>query len=342
MRNEVSRNNVITPSLSDVIIMSIKLPKNKETDDLRSTIKELGIGDCIETFNLGRIEKSFYPWGLQDKVGENIYVGSTDTDGKGSKISLNLHLYPSEMMENLDETQKAEKMFYKLFNEQSKASTERGNPKIRMILERKDAARTFRETKVDEDADLPQTAEYYQPLWLPRIYLDHWTRVSSHFSRGKGESVCVQQRLFKGNTDSGNIRIEILALELKYAKSLKTTKERFCAILALSEATSDNDMMDNEFPDELEKLLKRLATVWRNDLLLEDDCSLGIGLEDGNDEEVNNNGLSVSRALLYQFLEKMADDLDSTLRNIADDWEDKRSSKFKWKPATRRKRALGK
>ena len=139
----------------------------------------------------------------------------------------------------------------------------------------------------------------------------------------------MQQRLEKGTTDSGNLKIELFEYELQHAKKIQTTKEKFCAVLALSLAASNDDywMHDNENPQAVTRLIKSLAVLWKSSLLLENDINLGIGLEDGTEEKVDGDGLTTSRALLYQFLGQIATNIENHV------------PKFQWKPVAKKRKA---
>jgi len=240
---------------------------------------------------------------------------------------MHLSICNTEPVSNLDKTQKDVRTFSKLLKEQVAAADARGNPKCYTLLKSKDAPHDDSDESDDSDMDeedhkVPQTAEYYQSLWLPKTFSEHHSRIACHMSSGEGECRDIQQRLEKGTTDSGNLKIELFEYELQYAKKVQTTKEKFCAVLALSLAVSNDDywMHDNENPQKVERLIKSLAVVWKSSLLLEDDINLGIGLEDGTEEEVDGDGLTTSRALLYQLLEKIAKNFENHV------------SKSQWKP----------
>lgn len=113
------------------------------------------------------------------------------------------------------------------------------------------------------------------------------------------ETHCIQKRLEKGNTDTGNLKVEIFQAELKYAKSMKLSlKEQFCATLALTLAAGSDTfwMNDTELSDDLAKSIKALGTVWRTSLLTKTDEELGIVAP------AANPGTTSSRDGLYEIL----------------------------------------
>ena len=78
----------------------------------------------------------------------------------------------------------AEKAFKELLKEKRKGSIERGNPKISVLVECKDAPKSDSEdmedsedeedSEYDEDSEdeegKPETDQFYEPLWLPECY----------------------------------------------------------------------------------------------------------------------------------------------------------------------------
>ena len=330
----IKENKQLSSSSSSVefIIATVKVAKDTRVSEFyKKTLGDLGIANYIKTINLGVDERSIWSWHVQDKVGENMYCGDGDNDG----VHWNMHLSicNTEPELSLDKSQKDVRAFSKLLKDQVAASDARGNPKCYTLLKSKDAPHDDSDESDDsedeEDHKIPQTAEYYQPLWLPKVFSEHHSRIAGHMSSGEGECRYVQQRLEKGNTDSGNLKIELFEYELQYAKKVQTTKEKFCAVLALSLAASNDDywMHDNENPEAVTRLIKSLAVLWKNSLLLEDDINLGIGLEDGTEEEVDGDGLTTSRALLYQLLGQIATNLENHV------------SKFQWKPVAKKRKA---
>jgi len=324
-------------SSDEFIIATVKVAKDTPISEFYKKIREdLGIADCTKG-GLGNHERSLWNWGLQEKVGQNMYCGDSDdeSDGDGDSVHWNIHLAScnTEPESNLSDTQQEVRAFRKLLKDQVAASEARGNLKCYTLVKRKDApdndggeSDDSDVDEEDEDEGIPQTPEYFQPLWLPKGFTEHYSRIACHLSSGEGECRDIQQRLEKGNTDSGNIKIELFEYELQYAKKIQTTTERLCAILALSLAASNDDywMHDNENPQKVLRLIKSLALVWRNDLLLKDDANLGIGIGDGMEEEVDGDGLTTSRALLYQYLGQIATSFENHVK------------KFQWKPVAKK------
>ena len=332
----IKENKQLSSSSSSVefIIATIKVAKDTRISEFyKKTLCDLGIANYIKTINLGVDERSIWSWGVQDKVGENMYCGDGDNDNDGVHWNMRLSICNTEPESSLDETQKDVRAFSKLLKDQVAASNARGNPKCYTLIKSKDApdddSDEGDDSEDEEDHRTPQIPEYYQPLWLPKAFTKHHSRIACHMSSGEGECRYMQQRLEKGTTDSGNLKIELFEYELQHAKKIQTTKEKFCAVLALSLAASNDDywMHDNENPQAVTRLIKSLAVLWKSSLLLENDINLGIGLEDGTEEKVDGDGLTTSRALLYQFLGQIATNLENHV------------PKFQWKPVAKKRKA---
>jgi len=314
------------------------------------TMNDLGIGDYVHSAEPGEHEKKHYRWPVQEKVGENMYCGihddgdddstnvGDDDDDDDDGVHWNMYLKTRDTKEEagLSQRQRDERRFRKLLKDQAVASKERGNPKSKVLLNRRgipinDHSNDDEDSDEDSDENRPQTSEYIQPLWLPEDFNKHHSRIAPHLSWGEGECSEVQKRLAKGTTDSGNMKADLFKYELQYAKQISSVREKFCAILALSLAATNDDywMHDNECPGDVEKSVKGLATIFRNHLLKEDDAILGIGLEDGLEEETDDNGVRTSRVLLYQFMDGIA----KTFENHV--------SKFQWKPPSKKRKHNG-
>jgi hypothetical protein len=270
-------------------------------------------------------------YGHHDKVGENMYYPLPNKNNSHNPVGFTVKM---DLKPLQTETDRAEYKFHSKLKEMERASLTTDDPKTYMLVQREGAAAAFaaknktsdnndkenQDDNVDNENDnqVPTTAEYFHVLWLPHDYLQHRKRIQAHLDWGKGEGVRMQERLQKGNTDTGNLKIQMIDKELTAAKQPKkgqkkatsALKQRFCAILALTEvAASDTRwMQDNEFPEHvIEKLIsKDLATYWRMSLLKRDDQALGIGNEQQQQQVSSPEEVSESRKALHILLKLFA------------------------------------
>lgn len=293
--------------------------------EMDKILRVLGLTPYIKGAIGSSAENNHWQWGLDKILGKNMYT----------KDDSGVVYWRMFLQFNKTDLEKKEQIYTAELEEKIVKSEDRGNPKVYVLLKRKDVEKNtvtydVEEEDSEEEEDIPTTPDCVQPLWLPKSYSEYYAKFGPHFYAGEGEVIDIQHRLGKGNTDTGNVKIMLFECEFRYAKQIKSIKEKFGAMLALTKiAQSDNYwMMDNEEPDQVKKMIKNLAAMWKEDLLKHDDSALGIGLGDGVEEETDDDGLSASRKLLYEFLELMAkeymyeEDID-----------------FDWKPATKKRKA---
>ena len=135
---------------------------------------------------------------------------------------------------------------------------------------------------------------------------------------GEGETREIRSRLEKGNTDTGNIKANMFENHLNLIK-VKGTRgpfvPKFCRALALARALARESwvMHDNEFPDELSKLIKGFAQYWRTSILKKDDWALGIAPppSSSSSSSADGGGVSSSRAAFYRLFETLAPQIES-------------------------------
>ena len=95
-------------------------------------------------------------------------------------------------------------------------------------------------------------------------------------------------------------------------------KEKLAAIFSLTQIGAyDNYWMhNNKNPDDVQKVVEELASVWKNDLLKENNETLGLGLEGKNGDDSPNS----SRDLLYEHLKLLRKQYECE-EDITFDWE---------------------
>jgi hypothetical protein len=257
-------------------------------------------------------------YGLHAKVGHNMYCAlpdnNNDNDNNNNDSQKPIIGFTVEMLLRSPlqtETERAEYEFRSKLKEMERASLQTFYPQTYLLVQREN-------DDVDDDDDaednLPMTAEHFHVLWLPREYLELRRRIEAHVGWGKGESARIQQRLEKGNTDTGNLKFHILEQELDVIKKnqkRRTLKYKFCSILALTEvAAIDNSwMQDNECPEDVAKLIsKDLTAYWKMSLLKQEDQALGLGNEQQQQQQQASSAeeLSESRKALHAFLNFLA------------------------------------
>uniref|UniRef100_A0A7S4QEA4 Uncharacterized protein n=1 Tax=Ditylum brightwellii TaxID=49249 RepID=A0A7S4QEA4_9STRA len=330
-----------------VLIGSIECSKEDELiEKLQEFVKEMGLALLFRSpqeINEMQVRRACYEWGIHRIVGENLYCASEERPGCASyAIQINLKNGDSAAASKPNEVQ-----FIQMLEEKEQASLQTEQPKTYLLVQRDDAVKKKRQLSTndkkrkssvsgeqddddgDEDDDddeeaFPRTAEYFHVLWLPREYLHLNNQITSHFLDGEGEARCMQRRFQKGNTDTGNLKIEVLEKWLDHIKrEMRSYRTKLCATLALTKAISlDTSWMeDNEFPEEVVKLIsKNLAAYWRTILLRKDDDDLGIGLGGSSSSSPSDNDaqpdgqdmtMSESRKALLSLLSMFGKRLES-------------------------------
>jgi len=211
-----------------------------------------------------------------------------------------------------------------------------GDHKVFLILPKptkpKSGRRCQEESDEDEDEEeeeIMMSLDTHYVLWLPAFWEEELSRMRGHFN-GDQESNTIKQRLQKGNTDTGNLTMNILSSEYEHIKSYRSIPKKFVGALALVYAATEDPhwMMDNEFPEEISKIWKTISSYFRNTLLKKTDQELGLGLPN---DSVDSEGFSDSRKALYILLAFRA-----AAFNDIEDYGGK--VEFKWKPNKSRKR----
>ena len=307
-----------------VVVASFMSTKDSDlSDKVLEAMESIGIKKhYLISFCCGPLEHGLYFWNFNDKVGENMYTTVSSDDTSNFKYSVTITTRIPKDSPLVSQV----KAFKEKLDEMKKSSKDRGNPKTPVLVEKEGAP----EPDSEDEEENPQTDQFYEPLWVPECYKTFHTQIYDHFMDGEGETSDIKNRLQKGNTDTGNLREWLFRNQLAYVKKIKSSQERFAAALALTMVITYDPywMVDNEGPDEVKKAIRGLATLWRNNLLTLDDSSLGIGIEDGTEEPLDDNGVSHSRSLLYKFMTTLAQNIQSV--GVI--------SKFNWKPAASRKR----
>jgi hypothetical protein len=120
-------------------------------------------------------------------------------------------------------------------------------------------------------------------LWLPNELDEIRQRVSRHCMEGAGETAAIQHRLGKGNTDSGNMKIEIYNREmhaLRFESKGMSTPEKLCTAIAILECMcSDHWLNDTEFPEVAADGIKHFATYLRTNLLKNERTDVELGID---------------------------------------------------------------
>lgn len=335
-----SRENIIQCLLSlitqgffhkeEVMIASKKLKKNDNViDEMNKVLQELGLEDHIQGGQGGSEENDLWSWSIDNVLGRNMY--SNDAIGVYWRMNLEFH-----KKANMNDEEKAVAEYQIELKKKRSESSSSDNPKVFVLMKRKgvqkednDDSKDDDDIDSDEEEETPVTPENFQPMWLSKIYNEHYDRIGSHFFEGEGETIDIKQRLQKGNTDTGNLRIMMFEKELKHAKKITSPSERLAAIFALTQIGAyDNYWMhDNENPESVQKLVKDLASVWKNDLLKEDNETLGLGLTEGGDSDITDDSPSVSRELLHDHL-----------KLLKNQYECDEDIKFDWEPVSNKKR----
>ena len=153
------------------------------------------------------------------------------------------------------------------------------------------------------------SAETHCVAWLPPSFWDVKRRVRAHMWEGAGETDDIKRRMMKGNTDTGNLKVGILAAELNALKHDgrefygRDWALRFSAAMALADAVSSDTyfLHDNEDPDECEDVLAALAGYLKNSLLSRTDEEIGIGAPGETPDP--DTGLTPSRQAVYHWLD---------------------------------------
>ncbi|GFH49788.1 predicted protein [Chaetoceros tenuissimus] len=298
--------------------------KDNIIDELNKVLKQLGLEDYVQGGRGSSEESDHWSWGLDPILGRNMY--SKDNDS-GFFWRMNLEFHKKAEM-TAEEKAVAD---YQIELKKKKAeSGSTDTPKV-FVLMKRNSEGNDEEQDDDDDYDsedeeeTPVTSENFQPMWLPKVYNNHYDRIAGHFFEGEGETIAIKQRLNKGNTDTGNLRIMIFYKQLKYAKNLTSYNEKLAAIFALTQIGAyDNYWMhDNENPDDVREVVEELASVWKNDLLKEDNETLGLGLAGENGDDSPN----ASRNLLHEHL-----------KLLRKQYECEEDITFNWEPASEKKR----
>ena len=300
---------------------------------MNKVLKELGLEDHIQGGQGCSEENGLYSWSIDNVLGRNMY--SNDAIGIYWRMNLKFH-----KKANMTDEEKAVADYQIELKKKRAESASSDNPKVFILMKRKGEQKDDNDDENDSDDDeededeeeTPVTPENFQPMWLPKIYNEHYNRIGGHFFEGEGETIDIKQRLEKGNTDTGNLLTMMFEKELKYAKKIASPSERLAAIFALTQIGAyDNYWMhDNENPESVEKLVKELASVWKDNLLKEDNGTLGLGLIGGSDSDITDDSPSVSRELLYDHLKLLKKQYECD-EDIIFDWEPVSSNKKKRK-----------
>jgi hypothetical protein len=275
---------------------------------------------------------SFTRWGMQHYLGENFY--SKTPDELKDKIRSNVCM---EVLIEVGELEDLSDWELELIKAMVK-SRENNCAKKFHLVEKSDT----------NDDSCAATPENHHVFWISSYHDElEGTRASQHF-RGFGESVEIKNRLEKGNTDTGNIKISIFEKEVECLQNGSLLgvygnkpEHRLCAALNLTTAVLKNAwcFLDSEYHDDIPLIMKDLSAYWRLNVLKCSDEELGIlppecdsqGTKT-NEEEVED-GISPSRAALYRLLEIYA-------KNFKDESNEYCKMNFDWKPKKRNSSAL--
>lgn len=322
MKGNISWENIenYLEQKEEIMIASKTIGKKDNIiDELNKILKQQGLEDYVQGGRGSSEESDHWSWGLDAILGKNMY--SKDDSGVFWRMNLEFHK-KAEM--SAEEKAVAD---YQIELKKKKAKSETTDtPKVFVLMKRKSEEKNEEQDDDDDDDDYdsedeeetPVTSENFQPMWLPKIYNNHYDRIGGHFFEGEGETIAIKQRLNKGNTDTGNLRIMIFYKQLEHAKKLTSYTEKLAAIFALTQIGAyDNYWMhDNENPDDVRKVVEELASVWKNNLLKENNETLGLGLEGKNGDDSPNT----SRDLLYEHLKLLRKQYECE-EDITFDWE---------------------
>lgn len=308
---------------AEVMIAHKKLDKNCNViEEMRGVLQEIGIDEYASGAKVSSEESAYWDWPLDEVLGKNMY-SKDRSDTVYYRLNVEFHYKPGM----IEEEKKAAD--YQMDLEKKRAeSALSDNPKTYLLMKRiknKEANDSEEDETMKEESHFI-TPDSHQPFWLPKAYIDHHARIQNHFKLGLDESVSIQMRLEKGDTDAGNIQIAMFEKHLEYVKALTSVKERLAAVFALSKVGAYNFhwLIENDDPQKVQMLIKELASIWKNDLLKSDDEILGLGLKKESHSQIADDSPSSSRELLFNFL----DSLKETYEACGDDGE----IKFDWKP----------
>jgi len=254
-----------------VLLASKEVSKDEKLDGLISNM----LGPVNGRLMVPRAPEHYWALNVEDIVGRNVHF----PNGKGSS-SIALQIFPqtpsednppNEFLEGLDKKQKKMGKHYFLHRVPKEESTDD-----------------------DEDEDQeppPMSTENTKVIWMQEDLSKEIGRVRGHI-RGEGETSELIRRLDKGNTDTGNLKISIFEAELDYAKRRKNWQEKLCSLVAIIIAFAEDCywINDNEMPEEIERIMKSLATYLRGTLFKKTDAQLGLGIE-GEDSGASREGL---------------------------------------------------
>lgn len=169
-------------------------------------------------------------------------------------------------------------------------------------------------------------------LWLPKFYKEEVGRIGAHVC-GEGETIEIKRRLDKGNTDTGNLTIDIYNREFSCIKESRlrglSVQDQLTAIIALLFRMRYNEywMHDNEFPEYVAKLINEIATLLRTKLLRKTDSELNFEDDDGK-----------TRAALYLTLEHFKKELLKVDSSFKLNYKPGKPKSEAWKAAQRESR----
>lgn len=286
----------------EVLLGSVECFKEEQFQEVfRCFTRELGM--FISADSVQQLKSTFRAcsdWGLMDEVGSNLYSPLADDN---TTLSFNVlvrfstktpeemakYEFLSRLEDMTEETENAER--FPLFG------------KYYMFVSKETAV-----SVVDSDGEehIPISPDNHYVLWLSRFYKEMMEEVRSHFAWGKGESRDIQRRLFKGNTDTGNLKMDIFSAEFEALKEERCWGTKFARAFALTRIAAYDTywMQDNEFPEEIANMVTKLGDYWRNNLLKKDDETLGIGL-DLEKENGDSSEMSESRKALICLLRRL-------------------------------------
>jgi len=215
--------------------------------------------------------------------------------------------------------------------------------KKRKEKKEKEKEKEEKKEEEEEETDKRPTPENCHVLWCPAVQNELYCSVSDHFCYGTGECEQIKNRMMKGNTDTGNLHVQMAESHLMHINSRElygkeNIQERFYRTFALTRAMlSDGDywMYDNEMPDITVEIIGKVGDLLRTKYLKEDNATLGLGVEDLASLGVHSldaamHSPDASRAALYVLLEQLKGQF---LRGTELD-----GLRFSWRPGKPRKR----
>jgi hypothetical protein len=263
-----------------ICIASARVHKSTTVEDIVVALDSLGLGSSVRGVQLPDhyVNDRFRSLSCPDLVGELPCFPSGDDQHVDTEscVALELALKHASTSSGSSAAEDVDPFMEKV--KQTAASEAVKGKKHYLIVGSGDG-----DSSDDESGSSSATAaaaakkDTREVLWLPIFFKEEMGRVRRHL-HGEGESEEIKKRLAKGNTDTGNLKISIFEREFRAIKDRErvhvspgemwesappfTLQQNLCAMLALVLAMAQDTywINDNEFPEEIEKIIKAMGT----------------------------------------------------------------------------------